>query len=469
MNSFRNIKTGILVTLWSVCSFAQQTKPNVVVILTDDQGYQDVGCFGSPDIETPNLDKMAKEGMRFTDFYVADPVCSPSRAALLTGCYPRRVGVPKVLFPNRKAEGLEAKYVTIADVLQAVGYATKAIGKWHLGDQKQFLPTANGFDSYYGIPYSNDMMPAKNMEYAGDCLFREGVTLESLKASLEKSVVRKNHVMNTRVPLMRNERCIEFPVDQSTITERYTNEGIRFITNQTKAKKPFFLYLAHSMPHVPLYASKKFKGKSKRGLYGDVIEEIDYNVGRLLQHLQKLGVDKNTLVVFTSDNGPWLVKGKNGGSALPLFEGKMTFFDGGLRVPAIMRWPGKIPSGKVCNELASTIDLLPTIANITGARIKTSYAIDGKDIWDLMTDKKNVVSPHKYFFYRDKAVRWGDWKYHKQQVYKVKATKRANKGEALYHLGEDIGEAKNVIDKYPKITTQLRKALEAHNLTLTKQ
>lgn len=447
----------------------KNNKPNIIIILTDDQGYQDVGCYGSTDISTPNLDKMAKEGMRFTDFYVADPVCSPSRAALLTGCYPKRVGVSKVFFPNRKPEGLDTKYTTIAEVLKSAGYATKAIGKWHLGDKKQYLPTQHGFDSYFGIPYSNDMMPAKDMDYSKDCNFREGITLDSLMNSLDESVVRKGHVMNARVPLMENEECIEFPADQSTITQRYTDVGLQFISKEAQSNRPFFLYLAHSMPHVPLYASEKFKGKSKRGLYGDVIEEIDHNIGRLLKHLQKEGIDDNTLVIFTSDNGPWLTMGKNGGSALPLFEGKFTFFDGGLRVPTIMRWPDVIPEESICNEVASTIDLLPTIANISKTKLDIPYSTDGKNILDLIKALPNASSPHKYFFYRDYAVRWGDWKYHKKQIYKVKKTERDNKGEALYNIKNDVGEQINLIVQYPDIAKKLRTVLDKHNLTLIKQ
>jgi arylsulfatase A len=444
-------------------------RPNVVVIFTDDQGYQDLGCYGSPDIKTPNIDTLAADGMKFTDFYVASPVCSASRAALLTGCYPDRVGVPGVFFPNMGHKGLSPKYVTIAEMLKTIGYKTKAVGKWHLGDEEEFLPTNQGFDSYYGIPYSNDMWAAKNMKYAENCIYREGVTQEKLTEAFAEGAKtegwKKGQAigMKDMVPLMRDEECIEFPVDQSTITKRFTNEGIKFISESVKKQKPFFLYLAHSMPHVPLYASAEFKDKSQRGRYGDVIEEIDYNVGRITEHLKKLDIEKNTIVVFTSDNGPWLIMGEEGGSALPLFEGKMTTFEGGQRVPAIMKWPGKIPAGTVCGEIATTMDIMPTLAHITGAELLTGQSIDGKNIFDLITAKEGAVSPHEFFFYAYyNAVRWGNWKYHRKEIFKVKETERDAEGPTLYNLKKDIGESKNVIDQHPEIAKRLKKAIDRH-------
>jgi arylsulfatase A len=444
-------------------------RPNVVVIFTDDQGYQDLGCYGSPDIKTPNIDTLAADGMKFTDFYVASPVCSASRAALLTGCYPDRVGVPGVFFPNMGHKGLSPKYVTIAEMLKTIGYKTKAVGKWHLGDEEEFLPTNQGFDSYYGIPYSNDMWAAKNMKYAENCIYREGVTQEKLTEAFAEGAKtegwKKGQAigMKDMVPLMRDEECIEFPVDQSTITKRFTNEGIKFISESVKKQKPFFLYLAHSMPHVPLYASAEFKDKSQRGRYGDVIEEIDYNVGRITEHLKKLDIEKNTIVVFTSDNGPWLIMGEEGGSALPLFEGKMTTFEGGQRVPAIMKWPGKIPAGAICKEIATTMDIMPTLAHITGAELLTGQSIDGKNIFDLITAKEGAVSPHEFFFYAYyNAVRWGNWKYHRKEIFKVKETERDAEGPTLYNLKKDIGESKNVIDQHPEIAKRLKKAIDRH-------
>lgn len=467
-NKTKTLITTIVLILLCGLAEAANAKPNIIVIFNDDQGYQDLGCFGSPDIKTPHIDRMAEEGMKFTSFMVASPVCSASRAALLTGCYPRRVGVSGVFFPNSGAKGLAPKHVTMAEVLKTVGYKTKAVGKWHLGDHLQFLPTNQGFDSYYGIPYSNDMFPAKNMKYATDCLFREGVTPEALVAAFpreKKGMSRwekQPHKMKDQVPLMRDEACIEFPVDQTTITKRYADEGIAFITESVTADKPFFLYLANSMPHTPLFASPQFKGKSERGLYGDVIEEIDYNVGRILRHLKELGVDRNTLVVVTSDNGPWLIKGEHGGSALPLFEGKMTTFEGGQRVPCVMQWPGKIPAGSVCDELTLSMDLLPTFAQLCGAALPTVQSLDGKDISALMMAQAGATTPHEYFFYDRSAVRSGDWKYHSKERFKVKATTRTHQGPTLYNLKEDIGEANNVIEQHPEIAERLAKALQAN-------
>lgn len=453
------ISCTVALLTFASASMAGDTQPNIIVILNDDQGYQDLGCYGSPDIKTPRIDAMAAEGMKFTDFYVASPVCSASRAALLTGCYPNRVGVPKVFFPNRGPKGMDTRSVTIAEMLKAAGYKTMAVGKWHLGHEDGYLPTRRGFDSYYGIPYSNDMTPAKSMNYAKDCLFREGVT----KAALDKAFANNNSKaaekkFNQKVPLMRDEECIEFPVDQTTITQRYASEGIEFITASVEERKPFFLYLANSMPHVPLYASPDFKGKSKRGPYGDAVEEIDHNVGRILDCLKQLKIEDNTVIVFTSDNGPWLVKGEDGGSALPLFEGKHTNFDGGQRVPAIMRWPGRIPAGSVCTELATTMDLLPTFAHIAGADLPTVMPLDGHDILDLISAKSGAKTPYEFFYFGDMAVRSGDWKYHSKQIYK--ATERDYTGPALYNLKDDIGESRNVMDQYPEITARLKRALE---------
>ena len=264
-------------------SASKTKKPNVIIIFTDDQGYQDLGCFGAPKIKTPNIDRMAKAGKKFTDFYVASSVCSASRAALLTGCYPKRVGVSGVYFPNRQKQGLNPKETTIANMLKSNGYNTACVGKWHLGDQVEFLPTSQGFDSYYGIPYSNDMYPAHKMKYSPNVKINEGINLEEMKAELLKNGKPKG--MKGKVPLMRDDTCIEFPADQTTITKRYTDEALDFI-DKNKAN-PFFLYLAHSMPHIPLYASEEFKGKSAGGLYGDTIEEIDHNVGRILKRLKE--------------------------------------------------------------------------------------------------------------------------------------------------------------------------------------
>ncbi|MEA3368267.1 MAG: sulfatase, partial [Planctomycetota bacterium] len=355
---------------------------NVVIIFTDDQGYQDVGCFGSPLIRTPNLDRMAAEGARFTDFYVAASVCTPSRSALMTGCYPQRIHMnvqPRlaggqlrpggvVLFPNSPG-GLHPNEVTLAEILKSRGYATACVGKWHLGHLPQFLPTRQGFDSYFGIPYSNDMRIKKDGK-AGP-------------------------------PLMRGEKVVEHPANQATLTRRYTEEACRFI--RASKDRPFFLYLPHTMPHLPLAASETFRGKSKRGFYGDVIEEIDWSVGQVLATLKDCGVDQETLVIFTSDNGPWIRFGARGGCAKPLRDGKGTIYEGGMREPCIMRWPGRIPAGHVCREVATTMDLLPTLARLAGARQPQDRVIDGRDIWPLMSGQPGATSPHEAFYYHPKC------------------------------------------------------------------
>ncbi|MHC4675619.1 MAG: sulfatase family protein [Planctomycetota bacterium] len=402
-------------------------KPNFVIFFTDDQGYQDLGCFGSPNIKTPRMDQMAAEGIKFTSFYVAASVCTPSRAALLTGCYAQRVGLPTVLFHNSKA-GLNHNETTIAELLKPLGYATACIGKWHLGHKPDHLPTKHGFDYYFGLPYSNDMHPpSKKRDYPP-------------------------------LPLMRNQYAIEYDPDQALLTKRYTAEAIQFITQNQE--QPFFLYLPHTMPHVPLFASEKFKGQSKRGLYGDVIEELDWSLGQILDTLQRLGLDKKTIVIFTSDNGPWLEKGQDGGSALPLRDGKFSVFEGGFRVPCIMRWPGKIPAGKVCSEMASAMDLYPTIARLAGAKVPTDRIIDGKDIWPLMAGAKGAKTPHQAFFYYRRrelrAVRSGKWKLVFQHKGRIKQGKKPLYPDALYNLDNDISEKHNLISAHPDIAKRLK-------------
>lgn len=407
-------------------------KPNFVIIFADDQGYQDVGCFGSPSIRTPNLDQMAVEGMRFTDFYSASAICSPSRAALLTGCYPPRVGITKVLFP-RDTIGLNPNEATIADVLKGQGYATACIGKWHLGHLREFLPTSNGFDSYFGIPYSNDM---------------DGV--EGKNKNLDRSWRQKDY-SPWNVPLMRNEEIVERPANQITLIERYTDEAIKFI--RTNKNKPFFLYLPHTMPHIPLFVSDAFYYEDVKRAYTTTIEQIDFSVGRIFTALKEAGVDDNTLVVYTSDNGPWLSKKHHAGSALPLRDGKFSTYEGGMREPCIMRWPSRIPAGKVCGQMCGTIDLLPTFAQLAGAKVPTDRTIDGKDVWPLMSGKPGAKTPHEaFFYYRGRnldAVRSGKWKL------------RCNKNNTeLYDLEADIGEKNNLADKRPEIVGRLRNMMK---------
>ena len=406
---------------------ADDPPPNFVLIFTDDQGYQDVGCFGSPMIKTPHLDRMAAEGMRFTDFYVGAPVCSASRASLMTGSYCDRVSVKGVFFPNRRRQGLHPDEVTVAEVLKGKGYATACVGKWHLGDEKPFLPTRQGFDRYFGIPYSNDMS------------------------------IRRNGKRGP--PLMLGEEIVEHPAVQATLTKRYTEEAVRFI--EANKDRPFFLYLPHTMPHVPLDASEKFRGKSPRGLYGDVIEEIDWSVGEILGTLKKLGIDGRTLVVFTSDNGPWLSKGENGGSALPLRDGKFTTFEGGMRVPCIMRWPGRIPAGKTCGEIAATIDILPTFATLAGAKVAAGRVIDGRSIVPLIEDRPGAKSPHEAYFLRLDAVRAGRWKFLLKGRSTVKS-RPAGPFPALYDLENDIAETTNVAAEHPEVVERLTKLIQAH-------
>jgi len=421
-------------------------KPNFVIIFCDDLGYADVGCFGAKGFETPNLDRMAAEGMRVTDFYVAAPSCTPSRAALLMGCYPQRVSLPYVLFPrgpkwtkDRTDIGINSGEQTVAEILKLQGYAPGGFGKWPLGHHLQFLPTRHGFDEYVGLPYSNDMRPENNKEYPP-------------------------------LPLMRGESVIESNPDQSKLTTLYTEEAVKFI--EKNKDSPFFVYVPHSMPHVPLYLSGKFKGKSKQGIYGDVIMEIDWSAGQILSTLKRLGIDEKTLVIFTSDNGPWLPYGDHGGLALPLREGKGTTWEGGMREPCIMRWPGKIPAGTLCNELSTTMDILPTFAKLAGASLP-GKRIDGKDIWPLMSGKAGARSPHEAFFYYRgwglQAVRSGKWKLHFPHDYFTLAGRGGGKGGqpaecepasiglVLFDLEKDIAEQHDVSAEHPDVVATLMK------------
>lgn len=448
---------AILLGVFS-CTEKETPPPNVVIIFTDDQGYSDVGVFGAKGFKTPNLDQMASDGMKFTDFYVASPVCSPSRAALLTGCYPQRVGIPSVLFPERlntewdpeqrrTKTGLHENETTMAEMLKANGYATGVFGKWHLGHHKQFLPLQQGFDEYYGLPYSNDMRPGKNAK-----------TAKSPYPGL---------------PMMNGNKVDRFMKDdQSMLTKEYTEKAVDFI--KRNKDNPFFVYLPHSMPHIPLYASEKFNGQSEKGIYGDVIEEIDWSVGQINKTLKDLGLEENTLVIFTCDNGPWLIFGEHGGSARPLREGKMTTFEGGQRVPCIMKWPSTIPKASTTSEMASTIDLLPTIAAVTGADLSQNK-IDGLDISGLLSGIE-TKSPRDefYFYYRWKleAIRSGNWKLHVPHVYNnvIKSDSgnvhgRKNlKAEielSLFDLSKDIGETTNVAEQYPEVVKSLMQKIEA--------
>jgi arylsulfatase A-like enzyme len=451
--TFRRVATALLfgilalatVTVTAAIARAEQRPPNFVIIFSDDQGYADVGCFGSPDIRTPRLDEMAKQGMKFTSFY-AQPICGPSRAALMTGCYPLRVaerGNIKNVHPI-----LHSKEITVAEVLKSKGYATACFGKWDLAKHSQagffmdLFPTRQGFDYFYGTPTSND-----------------GI-----------------------VNLYRNEELIEPKTSMATLTKRYTDEAIGFI--EKHQDEPFFVYIPHTMPHTRLDASKQFKGKSKRGLYGDVIEELDYNVGRILDAVEKMGLDKNTYVLFTSDNGPWINKNKDfadghlpgdhGGSAGPLRSGKVSTFEGGVRVPTILWGPARVPVGTTCKSIASTLDVLPTFAKLAGATVPTDRVIDGQDISDLFHGKFEKADAEKAYYYylrvHLQAVRQGKWKLHLTRDAKpIGAAPFSNnrhigpedrvgfKEPFLVDLDEDLGETSNVAAKNPAVVEKLLK------------
>ncbi len=425
------MKSLLLPLLFLLClTPADAGKPNVVVIFIDDMGYGDIGPFGATSQKTPNLDRMADEGMKLTSFYAA-PVCSVSRAQLLTGCYGPRIDVPGVYFPSA-AKGLNPKERTIAEHLRDLGYATMCIGKWHLGDQPEFLPTRQGFDGYFGIPYSNDMP-------------------------------RKSSVTGRMVhPLLRDDKVVELLTDQQQerIVERYTEEAVRFIT--ANSNKPFFLYLPHTGIHVPIHPGKAFRGKSANGRVGDWIEELDWSTGKVLDTLRSLGLAENTLVVFTSDNGPWLGKGADSGSAGPLRGGKGSTWEGGVRVPALAWWPGKIPAESSVDAITGTIDLLPTAVSLAGGKLPAEPVIDGRDISALLLGK-STESPrgvHYYFYqYELQAVREGPWKLALKP--QVEASGRPLAPDAntnkprLYHLDREVAEKTNVADDHPEIVARL--------------
>ena len=410
---------------------AEPAKPNIVVIFIDDLGYADIGPFGATKQKTPNLDRMAAEGMKLTSFYAA-PVCSVSRAQLLTGCYGARVSVPGVYSPAGP-QGLNPKEVTIAEHLKELGYATQCVGKWHLGDQPEFLPTKQGFDHYLGIPYSNDMQ-------------------------------RKSKETGERVvPLVRDEKVAELLTDaqQSWVVERYTKEAVGFI--RANKDRPFFLYLPHSAVHTPIHPGEKFRGKSANGRFGDWVEEMDWSVGQVLDTVRDLRLGERTLVVFTSDNGPWLVKGADGGSAKPLRGGKGSTWEGGVRVPTIAWWPGKIAPKSESNAVAGTIDLLPTCVSIAGGKVPAEPVIDGRDLSPVLfgASKESPREAHYYFSgYNLQAVRQGPWKLAiAPQVDAADKTtvEESKTNPRLYNLDTDIGETTNVASKNPDVVEKLQK------------
>ena len=435
-------------------SLQAQKAPNVIIILLDDMGYGDLTVTGASGYKTPNIDRLCVDGMRFTHYYCPQAVSSASRAGLLTGCYPNRIGFSGALGPSATV-GISDNEETIAEVLKKKGYACGAVGKWHLGHLPQFLPLRHGFDEYFGLPYSNDMWPF--------------------------------HPQNPRgyppLPMIDGDKVVNPEVtaaDQAQITTQYTERAVRFI--EKNKNKPFFLYLAHTMPHVPLFVSDKFKGKSEQGMYGDVMMEIDWSVGEILKTLAKNGIDKNTLIIFTSDNGPWINYGNHAGSTGGLRKAKGVSYEGGQRVPCIMRWPDMIPAGTVCNQLSSSIDLLPTLAHLCGAPLP-SLKIDGVDISPLMMGD-NTTKPREYFlyYYRQnnlEAVRNDRFKMvlpHLGRSYvgflpgndgqAGQVNENHQENFALYDLRRDPGECYDVQNQYPEVITELMKVVEAARLDL---
>ncbi|MEO6786255.1 MAG: sulfatase [Chthoniobacteraceae bacterium] len=442
-----------------VCSEAVAARlPNIVIIFIDDQGYGDIGPFGAKGYSTPNLDRMAAEGCKFTNFHVPQPVCSASRAGLLTGCYPNRIGIHGALGPKDK-HGIADTEMTLAELVKQKGYATGMAGKWHLGTPKRFLPTHHGFDEYFGLPYSNDMWPLHPEAKPG---------------------------AYPPLPLIEGDTVLKKDLgheDQNQLTTQYTERAVKFI--EQNKERPFFFYLAHTMVHVPLHVSEKFRGKSQQGLYGDACMEVDWSVGEVLAALKRAGVDDNTLVIYSSDNGPWLSYGNHAGSAGPLREGKGTCWEGGTREPTLMRWPGKIPAGSTTDAMMMTIDLFPTIAKLIGAELP-KHKIDGLDVWPLITGETGAKNPHDgYAFYYEQnqlqAVTTSDgrWKLQLPHTYRTLGGRPGGKDgipakyeqrkldvAELYDLVSDVGETKNVAAEHPGIVARLEAFAEKMRVEL---
>jgi len=450
---------SLLTLLFGACSQTQEQNtenPNIIIVFIDDEGYGDVACYGATGFETPNLDQMASKGMRFTNFYSAQAVCSASRAGLLTGCYPNRIGISGALFPHHKI-GLNPEEYTIAEMLKEQGYATACFGKWHLGWQKEFLPLQHGFDEYVGLPYSNDMWPNSN------------VTGERLTEG-------KGRGSYPELPLIEGNEIVERITSldgQDKLTTLYTEKAVDFINRN--AEGPFFLYVPHTMGHIPLGVSDKFRGKSEQGLYGDVMMEIDWSVGEIMRTLEKNNIVDNTIVIFTTDNGPWLNFGNHAGSAGGLREGKTTCWEGGQRVPFIIHWPEKVPAGMVCNKLGCTIDLLPTLAGITDGALSENK-IDGIDIGSLFEGDFESEPRETILYYLGKnnlnAVRKGNWKLVLPHTYRSYNTEPGNDGHGgkrisrvvekpeLYNMMRDPGEQYNVIEYHPEKVTEIMVVVE---------
>ena len=441
-------------------SFTQAATPNFIIIFADDQGYGDLSCFGSKTIKTPHIDRLATEGRKFTSFMVASPVCTPSRAALLTACYPKRVGMHQhVLFPA-STKGLHPEEHTIADHLKSQDYATACFGKWHLGHHPEVLPTSNGFDTYYGIPYSNDMNHPDNRGKP-----RGGWQGMDLLWNDPESTLTK-----WKTPLFEDEKIVELPVDQRTITRRCTQKAIDFVN--ANREKPFFVYLPHSMPHIPLYVPDDVRDPDPKNAYINTIEHIDTEVGRLLDVLDELKLAEKTYVIYTTDNGPWLQFRHHGGSAGPLRDGKGTTFEGGQRVPCVMRGPG-VPAGTVCSELTGTIDILPTIAALTGAPLPAGKKVDGLDVSSLWLGKAKE-SPRKEFLHYTsrgdlQGIRQGSWKLLVKNP-RARKNKNAPANAAqvlLFDLSKDLGEQNNLAAQHPDVVKKLRQRMEALDKEIT--
>ena len=466
--------TALLLACVSFAAAQRPERPNFVYIMADDQGYGDLGVQGHPYIRSPNIDRMAREGVRLTDFY-AQPFCGPSRAALMTGSYPARVSLAFNHIPRART-GIHPNEITLAEILEGRGYATAIVGKWHLGDAPEFLPTRHGFSSWYGLPYSNDMWP-----YHPKILEREDED-ERMRAS-RKRARYTGYAQSDQtypldwfppLPLMRNEEVVELNPKQEELTRAYTDEAIGFLREHRE--EPFFLYLAHSMPHVPLFRSRRYEGKSLRGRYGDVIEELDANVGRLLDALEEMGLDDETLVVFTSDNGPWIEYGFDAGSAGMLRGSKGTNYEGGVRVPFVARWPGRIPEGLVSSEIVANLDILPTFAKLAGAEVPGDRTIDGRDVWPVLSEA-GAESPRSSFFYYAggmryraedgppkndptlEAVRSGKWKL----FVAMAGDEKEIEARELYNLLEDPSERVDMAAKEPEVVERLRKMAESFN------